>query len=342
MIRRNNLTNFSNIINKNKPKVGQTPKTAIWRKNKATVWFYPAREQKYQTPLFLIYSLVSKSYILDLSPETSMIQAFTTHGYNVYLLDFGVPGYEDKDLTLDDYVTKYIEKGVECSLAHSNTKDLTIIGYCLGGTLATMYAAITSQRIKNLILLVAPIDFSHIPLPVNWKQMLKNERPAIENLIDQYGIIPPNVIDKGIKVITSPISITPYLALSDKRGDSHSVEKWQAFNHWARDHIPFVGGTIKQLIFDIALDNKLAKNRLILNGKRVNLRNIKSNLLVVSANNDDLVPEKSTSPIIRLVSSKDKTYKSINGGHASLAVKGYLPDFLKKWLAEHSHSINTE
>ena len=324
------------MTNKKAQKDGQTPRIAVWKKNKATVWFYAAKERKYHTPLFLIFSLVSKPYILDLSPETSMIQAFTRNGYDVYLLDFGIPGYEDKDLTLDDYIGNYIKNGVRRSLAHSQSNDITIIGYCLGGTLATIYAAITNEPIKNLILLVAPVDFSQIPLPENWRRMLINERSSIEELIDQYGIIPPTVIDKGIKLITSPVSITPYLSLIERRENDIFVEKWHRFNEWARDHIPFVGATVKQLLYDIAVDNKLAKNKLLINGRRVNLRNIRANLLVVSANNDDLVSEELSAPIINHVTSKDKTYKLVNGGHASLAVKGYLPEFLEKWLSEHS------
>lgn len=330
--------NRHSIFHKKELKVGQTSRIAIWKKNKATVWYYPAnsRSIRFPTPLFLIYSLVSKPYILDLSPETSMIQAFTNKGYDVYLLDFGIPGYEDKDMTLDDYITKYIQKGVQRSLLHSNSKDITVIGYCLGGTLATIYAALVDEPIKNLILFVAPIDFSKIPLPENWRNLLKTKQTSIEKLIDEYGIIPPSVIDQGIKLVTSPIPINPYLSLVQNIHDEAFVEKWQKFNHWARDHIPFVGGTVKQLLYDIALDNKLVKNKLMINGNRVNLKKITANLLVISANNDELVPEELSAPIMNLVSSKDKTYKLVNGGHASIAIKGYLPDFLNAWLEERS------
>ncbi|MFN7249384.1 MAG: alpha/beta fold hydrolase [Anaerobacillus sp.] len=327
---------FSSIWGKPAPEVGQTPKTAVWRKNKAVVWYYPAKQKKYETPLFLIYSLVSQPYILDLKPGSSMIQAFTDLGYDVYLLDFGIPGYEDKDITLDDYINRYIEKAVQRSLRHSKTPDITIIGYCLGGTLATIYAAVTKDPIKNLILFVTPLDFSELPLTAQWRKELKNEQKKIEQLIDQYGIIPANVIDHAIKLVTSPISLTPYLALLEHSYDEQYVVKWRSFNQWAKDHIPFVGATLKPLIFDIALDNKLIKNKLIINKQRVDLNNIKANLLVVSTTDDELVPEQLTSSIMNLVSSKNKMYKRVRGGHASIAIKGRLPEFLKHWLSKHS------
>lgn len=330
------LKGFSSVWNKPTPKVGQTPKTAIWKKNKAVVWYYPAKEKKFQTPLFLIYSLVSKPYILDLDPNSSMIQAFTNKGYDVYLLDFGIPGYEDKDINLDDYISKYIQKAVQQSLRHSSSSEISIIGYCLGGTLATIYAAVAKEPIKNLILFVTPLDFSQLPLTQEWKKLLKTERSTIDQLIDQYGILSPNLIDKGIKLLTSPITLTPYLALLEHRGNQEFVDKWRRFNQWVRDHIPFVGATLKQLIFDLALDNKLVKNELMINKQQVDLSNIDANLLVISTNDDELVPEELTVSIMNLVSSEDKTYKKVRGGHATLAIKGRLPEFFENWLSERS------
>nr|MBA5585149.1 alpha/beta fold hydrolase [Anaerobacillus isosaccharinicus]QOY38461.1 alpha/beta fold hydrolase [Anaerobacillus isosaccharinicus] len=330
------MKDFSSVWNKPDPKVGQTPKTAIWKKNKAVVWYYPAKEKKFQTPLFLIYLLVSKPYILDLDPNSSMIQAFTKKGYDVYLLDFGVPGYEDKDLCLDDYICKYIKKAVQQSLRHSSSSEISIIGYCLGGTLATIYAAVAKEPIKNLILFVTPLDFSQLPLTEEWRKMLKMEQKTIEQLIDQYGILPAKVIDKGIKLLTSPITLSPYLALLEHAENQEYVNKWRRFNQWARDHIPFVGATLKQLIYDLALDNKLVKNELMINKQIVNLSNIKANLLVVSTNDDELVPEELTVSIMNLVSSEDKTYKKVRGGHATLAIKGRLPEFFENWLSERS------
>lgn len=137
-------------------------------------------------------------------------------------------------------------------------------------------------------------------------------------------------------MVTSPIPITPYLSLLEHSYDEQYVEKWQSFNQWARDHIPFVGATLKPLIFDLALDNKLVKNKLIVNKERVDLKTINANLLVVSTTDDELVPEELTSSIMDLVSSKDKLYKRVRGGHASIAIKGRLPEFIEQWLSEHS------
>ncbi|MFC0562469.1 alpha/beta fold hydrolase [Halalkalibacter alkalisediminis] len=175
-------------------KVGQTPKELVWRKKKAVLWYYPTTQKKYKTPLFLVYSLINEAYILDLYPGMSMIEAFLKEGYDVYLLDFGKPGYEDKDLTLDDYIMKYIRREVVRALDHSGVCNLTMIGFCLGGTLATIYTAVATKEVKNLVLIAAPIDFEHSPVLKSWVKSLRRNELFADDLIDQYGVIPAKVV----------------------------------------------------------------------------------------------------------------------------------------------------
>ncbi|MDQ0255294.1 polyhydroxyalkanoate synthase [Evansella vedderi] len=321
-------------------KVGLTPKTAIWKKNKATLWYYPAKKKKYKTPLFLIYSLINQSYILDLSPGMSMIEAFVKEGYDVYLLDFGVPGYEDKDLTLDDYIIKYIQKGVRRSLYHSEAGEITIIGYCLGGTLATIYGALAKEPIRNIILFAPPLDFGQSPIPEEWEVALRGGELALEQVIEEYGIVPAEYIEFILRMSVSPVNYSKYLTLLQRADDKEFVRKWELVNDWLKDHIPFAGATLKQLINELAIKNKLIKNKLQIQGNRINLRNIKANLLVISTSEDEIVPEQQIKAIMSLVSSKDKTYKRVKGGHVSLALKGDLPEFLQSWLRDRSNPIN--
>ena len=83
--------------------VGQTPKEVVWTLNKAKLYRYipvvPA-EQRHKVPLLLVFALMNKPYILDLRPGNSYIEYMVKQGYDVYLLDWGVPGPEDKDLKL--------------------------------------------------------------------------------------------------------------------------------------------------------------------------------------------------------------------------------------------------
>ena len=327
---------FMNIIHETDPKVNPTPRQAVWKKNKATLWHYRAPEKKYDTPIFIIYSLINQPFILDLAPGTSVIESLVAKGYDVYLLDWGVPGYEDKDITIDDYIVDYIQKAVRRALRHSAAKEISVLGYCLGGTFAAIYAAIANEPIKNLIVATVPIDFSASFVPDKWAEGLRDGSINIERLIDVYGLIPASYIEGMFRSITSPIYNSPYVTLLNRAYDKRFVEKWRRMNKWTNGHIPFVGEAFRQLNNDFYKENKLVKNELTIRGEKVHLGNINMSLLVVNAKHDHLVLEEQSLPLLDLVSSEDKTYQLVEAGHISLALSGKLAGIVGDWLSERS------
>jgi len=322
------------------PEVGLSEKYLIWKKNKATLWYYPSPNKQYKEPIFLIYSLVNKAYILDLAPSMSLIESFTKAGYDTYLIDFGIPGFEDRNLTIDDYLTKYLEKGYSRAIRHASTDEMTVIGFCLGGTLAAIFAATTKQNIKNLILAVSPIDFSTFPVFDNWLEALRNGDIHINDLVDKMGMIPPSSIKYGTRLLVSPVAYSHYLALLSQADNPHYREKWTRMNKWTIDHIPLSKEAFKQIMNDLVRDNKIVEGGLMINNQLVDFQNVRCNLLVFSTKSDPLVPSSLCEPIMDLVASKDKTFTLFEGGHASLVTKGDMPYPMEEWLLQHTTPIS--
>lgn len=320
---------FFSIWTTPEPEVGLTPRIPVWKKNKATLWYYPAPEKKYRVPLFLVYSLVSKSFVLDMAPGGSMIESFTQNGFDVYLLDFGIPGYEDKNITLDDYLVDYIQRAARRALIHSKASELTVIGYCLGGTLAAIYASLHAEPIRNLILCVAPLNFSDPPLYDKWAEAMRKGDFSLDQILDTYGFIPGKFMKYGMRAVSAPIYFSHYLSLLNKSYDKEYVDRWRRFNKWTNEHIGFSGAALKQLGNELGKDNKFMKGDLIIRGKKADPANIKASLLLVAGSQDRLVPENLSKDFIHLVSSEDRMYRLVAGGHTTLAVKGKgLPSFL--------------
>ncbi|WP_307794940.1 alpha/beta fold hydrolase [Alkalihalobacillus sp. BA299] len=333
---------FFNIMNEleAEPSVGHTLRQLVWKKNKSTLWYYPAVEKKYDVPLFFVYSLFNKPFILDLNPGSSIIEGLTKRGYDVYLLDWGTPGYEDKGTSLDDYIVDYLQKSVRRALRHSGAEEISVIGYCLGGTIASIYAAIDDEPIKNLIVATVPIDFSVQSAPDKWVEAIKNGDYNIDRLVEVYGNMPPAFVNAMFRSISAPVYLTPYVQLLTKAYDDKFVERWRRFNKWTKEHVPFTGEAFKQLSNDLGRDNKLVKGELTIRGKKVDLAKIKADLLVVSSKYDHLIPEEQSLPIMDLVASKDKTYQLVEAGHVSLALSGKFPVLLDEWLTKRSNSIS--
>ncbi len=327
---------FFKTVLQDEPILPTTSRTAVWKLNKCTLWHYPAKEKKYGIPIFIVYSLINQPYILDLGPGNSMIEFLTSFGFDVYLLDFGVPGYEDKDLRLDDYIS-YIQKGVQRSLDHSDSKTITLIGFCMGGTLATIYAAVADEPIENLVLIVTPIDFTAIKLYRNWFKALKAGGINVSSLIQQTGLIPARYVEVGMRLITSPLYFSPYFSLLNKAYDESYAQNWFRFNKWSKDHIPLPGATAYQLLQEFGMKNSLINNKLTINGKLAALSNIKANLLAICNENDRMVPAETCEPLMSHVSSDDKYFHLTKGGHATTS--GELPKQLAKWLPHRSNPL---
>ena len=141
---------------------GQTPKEVIWTKNKATLYRYvPLGEIRFPVPLLLVYALIDRPFILDLIPGNSFVEYLVEQGFDVYLLDWGIPGDEDHFLSFDHYVFDYLSEAVRHVLRTSHVEAVSLFGACIGGLLSAMYAALfPGPYLRNLILYGTPIDCS--------------------------------------------------------------------------------------------------------------------------------------------------------------------------------------
>src|SRR4029078_13431796 len=92
-------------------------------------------------PILICHSLVSRSYVLDLMPNNSMIRYLLGEGFDVFLLDWGVADPAEAENTLEDYVDDYIPEAIEATLAESGADAVNLIGYCFGGVLTLLLAA---------------------------------------------------------------------------------------------------------------------------------------------------------------------------------------------------------
>jgi polyhydroxyalkanoate synthase len=331
-------------VSTSRAKVAQTPKQVIWTFNKAKLYRYiptvPA-EQRHKVPLFLVFALMNKPYILDLRPGNSFIEYMVNQGYDIYLLDWGVPGIEDKDLKFDDYVLDYLPRAIRKMKAVSGSDEFTMLGWCIGAILSTIYAALRpDDGLKNLILLTAPLDFTDKKAGgfVRW---VNDEAFDPDKIVSAFGNVPGEMIDYGAKAL-KPVEnyIGSYLTLWDNLDNPRIVESWHAMNTWVTDLIPMAGATYSQLIKELYRENRLIQGNMIIRGERVDLSQIRANLLNVIALSDHISPPCQSESIMTKVSSEDQLLVKVKGGHIGMmagsgALKFTWPH-IDSWLAERS------
>ncbi|MDQ3727279.1 MAG: alpha/beta fold hydrolase, partial [Thermoproteota archaeon] len=122
--------------------VGETPHEVLIEKRAYRLLHYQQMVSKtVRTPILVVYALINRSYVLDLQPDKSWIRSLLSQGFDVYLIDWKAPTAADKYVSFDDYVNCYIDDCVEAVLKKNKVEKLTLHGYCMGGTMSTMYAA---------------------------------------------------------------------------------------------------------------------------------------------------------------------------------------------------------
>src|SRR6059058_3272176 len=93
------------LTNPQEPRVGQTPRQEIYKKNKSRLYRYQSK-RTHDTPVLFVPNLgISRPYIFDLLPGASFVEHMTQQGFDFYLLDWGHFGSDDRDLTLEECVT---------------------------------------------------------------------------------------------------------------------------------------------------------------------------------------------------------------------------------------------
>lgn len=325
--------------------VGLTPKETIWTLNKATLYHYvPTRPagERHRLPLLLVYALINKTFIFDLAPGRSFVEYMVDQGFDVYLLDWGVPGPEDKNTTFDDYVTEYLHRALRKLLRHSGASEFSMLGYCLGATLATLYAALYPETpLRNLILLTAPLDFTE-RAPGSMAMWLEEHNLDVDRLVDTVGNVPGELIRQWAKLL-KPVEnfMGAYVNLWKMMDDDTAVRSWQAINRWVEDVIPFAGEAFRQFVKVYFRGNGLIEGGRVIKGRRIDLANISANLFNVVAEYDHLVARSQSESIMERISSQDKTLHVIPSTHVGLMASGRAryklwPEIVN-WLGERSN-----
>lgn len=329
------------LVKEPQPEVGPTPKEVIWTKNKTTLYRYISdHPKKHRTPLLMIYALINKPYILDITKGYSLVEYLLEQGFDIYLLDWGTPGIEDRNMKLDDYILDYIPRAVKKVLRTSKSNELSILGYCMGGTMTAIFASLYPELpIKNLVFLTSPFDFEKTG---HYGRMTDERYFDLAKVVETYGNIPPEMIDFGNKMV-DPVSnfYGPYKTLYDRADKPQFVESWKLMQKWVADGIPFPGESYRQWIGDFYQNNNLIKGELIVRGRKVDLGSIKASVLSISGERDQIAQPHMVEALMNVISTKDKKYVCMPTGHVSVvfgpkAVSMTFP-CIGEWLAERSN-----
>lgn len=298
------------------PRTGRTPREEVYKRNKSRLYRYRS-ERRYRTPVLFVPNLgISRPYIFDLLPGGSFIEHMTREGFDFYLLDWGVFGPEDDGLTLEACVTRILPRMVEKTLETSGAHEVTVLGYCMGAPLSASYlGAFPEAPVRNFIDMAGPIDFSKVGLFGLW---LDRRYFDVDRFVDTLGSIPADLVRAGFKLLKPTMDLSTSVNLWWNLWNDRYVEGYQALQKWANEYVAFPGEFFRQWVRDYYQDNRLYRGTLTLAGRPVRLSSIRCPVLVVGAREDYIAPPACVRALVEAVSSRDKEYVELPGGHISL------------------------
>ncbi len=331
---RNGVKYFAGI---GRPQVGQTPKDVVWKRDKVELWRYRSDRRRWRPPVFVIYSLICRSYVLDLSPDNTFVGRLLEAGLDVFLIDWGVPDERDADNSFETYVDYYLPQAVMALLAEAGSDCLTLLGYCLGGDLALLLAARHPELpIRNLISVATPVDFAEMGM---FSRLFSDGRLDADALIDATGNVPPESIRNAFRVLKPTGDVNSYVTLWQNLWSDEQMAAYQAMGQWTKDHVPFPGAAFRQLA-QMMRDNVLVNDTAQLGGKPVHLTDIRCPFLSVLAERDHISPAASVGPVIDLVGSPDVEQIRLPAGHvglmASRTASNWTIPRIVEWIHGHS------
>jgi len=307
--------------------VGGTPSDVVYEENKLELLHYdaeaagidvPEAEQE-DVPILIVYALINRPYILDLQEERSVVRRLLEAGHDVYLIDWNEPSRLDRHLTLDDYVNRYMDNCVDVVRERSGQDTIDILGYCMGGTMSVMYAALHAEKLNALGLMAAGLCFDHTGGVL--EEWGSEEYYSPRDVTETFGNVPADMLDIGFALM-DPVEnyVSKYIRLAENLDNEGFVENFGRMEKWLGDGIDVAGEAYVQFLEDVYQDNKLYRNELELNGRHVDLNNIDMPVIQLMGEYDHLIPPEASKPFTDVIPSEDTTTIEFSTGHIGLSV----------------------
>jgi polyhydroxyalkanoate synthase len=318
-------------------RVAATPRDVLWQDGSASLYHFRAKASapapRTTMPVLVVPSMINRWYVVDLRPGASLVEALADGGLDTYCLDWGIAQDEDRYLSWDDVVAR-LARAVRRVQRITGAPSVGLLGYCMGATLAGIFAALEPARVAALVNLAGPFDFSEGGL----LRTMVDPRWFDSRSIADAGNVGPHQMQAGFVALRPSAQIAKWIGFLDRAHDPRAREAFEALEEWAGDNIPFPAAAYATYIEELYQKNSLVRGEHYVAGRRVDLRAITCPVLTVSAERDTICPLPSARALLDACGSEDKELIVAPGGHVGAVVGSRAPKVLypaiRAWLGE--------
>lgn len=265
---------------------------ALWSDGATRLLDYGGDEES--APVILIPSLINRHYILDLNEDRSFVRWLAGEGFRPFVVDWGLPGPEERSFTLSDYILR-LEPALDRITDATDGAPISVVGYCMGGLLAMSLALRNREMVNALVLLATPWDF-HADAPEQ-AEVLAQIGAGLEPTLRLLGELPVDVLQMLFSALDPLLVERKFVSFAAQDPEASEAVAFVALEDWVNDGVPLAAPVARECFADWYGANSPARGAWMVDGDAVDPAQFDRPALVVIPSADRIVPPKSAAAL---------------------------------------------
>ena len=322
------------------------PRTLIDEGTLREVYHYrpSATVQETGDPVLLVTPLAAPSLCFDLRRGCSLVEHLVQAGRPTYLVEYGEVHFRDRNLGMEHWIDEVVPTAIREVSAHAGNRPVHVVGWSLGGIFTLLTAADSPDLpIASVTAVGSPFDVKQVPLVAPLRPLLNvtQGRGLITRTYQALGGAPKPLVRWAFQLASVQKMVTKPAALAVNLDDRDFLAQIEAVDRFMDNMIAYPGRTFGQLYHRFVKGNALVGGSIELDGRTIDVANIKAPALVFGGATDGIAPIPAVQAVMPLLTgSREARFEIVPGGHLGMltgrAARGTTWRVLDEWIDQWS------